>query len=169
MEFRGRTERHYTAKGGYPPLGRFSMGQEHRRATRFTVSMAATLILHDTKNKLVLADPMPGVLVDISLYGARLSVPHIRTGNYHLFYACNDDPHKIIHLEVLDRAEGDRLIIPAHPVWFDHVLSAPAKHFELGLEFLVPPEDPNIARLHAFLATHPTLNNGWLKKLFRLG
>lgn len=107
--------------------------------------------------------------MDISLYGARLSVPHIRTGSYHLFYACNDDPTKVIHLEVIDREEGDRLVIPAHPVWFDHVFSSPAKHFELGLEFLVPPEDPNIARLHAFLAIHPPLEGGWLKKLFRLG
>jgi hypothetical protein len=145
------------------------MGQENRRATRFNVSMAVTLILHDTKNRAVLAGPLPGALVDISLYGARLSVSHIRTGNHHLFYACNDDPYKVIHLELLDRDEDDLLVIPAHPVWFDHVLSAPAKHFELGVEFLIPPEDLIIARLHAFLAIHPSLNSGWLKKLFRLG
>ncbi|HEX9715211.1 MAG TPA: hypothetical protein VGA28_05920 [Desulfurivibrionaceae bacterium] len=145
------------------------MGYEHRRATRFNVSMAVTLILRDIKNGLVLADPMLGDLVDISLYGARLSVPHIRTGNYHLFYTCNDDSAKVIHLEVMDREEGNRLVIPAHPVWFDHVLSGPAKHFELGLEFLLPPEDLNIARLHAFLAVQPSLDNGWLKRLFRLG
>lgn len=144
------------------------MGQENRRATRFNVSKAVTLILRDTKNRLALADPVPGYLVDISLYGARLSVPHIRTGNYHLFYACNDDPAKVIHLEVLDREEGDRLVIPAHPVWFDHVFSAPAKHFELGMEFLLPPEDPNIARLHTFLAVHRTLEGSWLKRIFRL-
>lgn len=131
--------------------------------------MAVSLILHDTKNRLVLADPVPGRLVDISFYGARLSVPHIRTGNYHLFYACNDDPDKIIELEAIDREKGDRLVIPAHPVWFDHVFSAPDKHFELGMEFLVPPEDPNITRLRAFLAVQPSLNNGWLKRLFRLG
>ncbi len=146
------------------------MGQEHRRATRFNVSLAVvTLILRDTKNRLALADPVPGVLKDISLYGARLAVPRIRTGNYHLFYACNDDPSKVIHLEVIDREEADRLVIPAHPVWFDHVLSDPARHFELGMEFLVPPEDPNVARLHAFLAIQPPLKGGWLKELFRLG
>ena len=131
--------------------------------------MAVTLILRDTKNRLVLADPVLGALVDISLYGARLSVPHIRTGDYHLFYACNDDPDKVIHLEVTDREKGDRLVIPAHPVWFDHVFSSPTKHFELGLEFLIPPEDHNIARLHAFLTIHSSLEGGWLKKLFRLG
>lgn len=131
--------------------------------------MAVTLILRDTKNRLVLADPVHGSLVDISLYGARLSVPHIRTGNYHLFYACNDDPAKVIDLEVIDGDQGERLTIPAHPVWFDHVLSGPAKHFELGLEFLIPPEDHNIARLHTFLAIHPSWEGGWLKKLFRLG
>ena len=131
--------------------------------------MAVTLILRDTKHRQVLANPVPGNLVDISLYGARLSVPHIRTGNYHLFYACNDDPDKVIHLEIIDQAEGDRLVIPAHPVWFDHVLSSPTKHFELGMEFLIPPEDPNIARLHAFLALQPSLESSWLKRLFRLG
>ena len=151
-----------------PSQGRICMGQELRRATRFNVSMAVTLILRDTKNRLILADPVLGELVDISLCGARLSVPHIRIGNYHLFYACNDDPNKVIHLEVLDKEEGNRLIIPGHPVWFDHVLSGPARHFELGLEFLVPPEDPNIARLHAFLAVQPPLESTWLKRLFRL-
>lgn len=131
--------------------------------------MAVTLILHDTKNRMVLADPVPGNLVDVSIYGARLSVPHIRTGNYHFFYACNDDPAKIINLEVIDSEEGDRLVIPAHPVWFDHVLSEPTKHFEIGVEFLVPPEDQNIARLQDFLAVQPSSETSWLKKLFRLG
>ncbi len=131
--------------------------------------MGVTLSLRDTKHRLMLANPVSGNLVDISLCGARLSVPHIRTGNYHLFYACNDDPDKVIDLEVIDQEEGGRLIIPAHPVWFDHVLSSPTKHFELGMEFLLPPEDPNIARLHAFLALQPSLQPGWLKKLFRLG
>ncbi|MBU2539407.1 MAG: PilZ domain-containing protein [Proteobacteria bacterium] len=145
------------------------MGQEHRRAKRFNIRMAVTLILHDTKNRVVLADSVPGDLVDISLYGARLSVPHIRTGTYHLFYACNDDPNKIINLEVIDSEEGDRLVIPAHPVWFDHVFSEPTKHFEIGVEFLASPEDPNIARLQAFLALQPSLETSWLKKLFRLG
>ena len=152
---------------GYSP-GRKSMGQEHRRARRFSVSMAVTLILRDTKNRLILADPLPGTLLDISFYGARLSVPHIRTGRYHLFYACNDDSAKVIHLEVIDKHGGDRLVLPAHPVWFDHVLSSPSKHFELGLEFLIPPEDPNITKLHAFLAGQPPLAGGWLKRLFRL-
>ena len=145
------------------------MGQEHRRARRFNVSVAVTLILRDTKHRLNLADPVLGELVDISLYGARLSVSHIHTGSHHLFYACNDDPDKEIHLEVIDGEEGDRLVIPAHPVWFDHVLTSPSRHFELGLEFLIPPEDPNIARLHAFLAVQPPLESGWLKRLFRLG
>jgi hypothetical protein len=145
------------------------MGQEHRRAKRFNVSMAVTLILHDTKNRRILADPVEGYLLDISLYGARLAVPRIRTGNYHFFYACSDDPARVIHLEAIDREEGSRLVIPAHPVWFDHVLSAPSRHFELGMEFLVPPENPDLARLHAFLAVQPSLGTGWLKRLFRLG
>jgi len=145
------------------------MGQEHRRAKRFNVSMAVTLILRDTRNRLTLAEPVPGNLVDFSLYGARLSVLHIRTGSHHLFYACSDDQAKVIHLEMIDREKGDRLVIPSRPVWFDHVLSGPGKHFELGLEFLVPPEDPNIARLHASLAIQPSLSSNWLKNLFRLG
>ncbi|MBU1405973.1 MAG: PilZ domain-containing protein [Proteobacteria bacterium] len=144
------------------------MGQEHRRARRFNVSMAVTLILRDTKNRLSLADPLSGTLLDISLYGARLSVPHIRTGRYHLFYACKDDQAKIIQLELIDKPGEDRLVLPAHPVWFDHVLSSPSKHFELGLEFLAPPEDPNIAKLHAFLAGQPPVAGNWLKGLFRL-
>lgn len=130
--------------------------------------MAVTLILRDSKSGLVLADPVQGDLLDISRHGTRLSLPHIRIGSYHLFYACSDDPAKVIHLEVLDGEEGERLIIPAHPVWFDHIFSGPAKHFELGLEFVVPPEDSNIIRLHAYLASHHPQEGSWLKKLFRL-
>ena len=148
--------------------GRIGMGQEHRRARRFNVSMAVTLILRDTKNRLILVDPLPGTLLDISFYGARLSVPHIRTGRYHLFYACSDDQDKVIQLEVIDKHVGERLVLPAHPVWFDHVFSSPSKHFEIGLEFLVPPEDPNITKLHAFLADQTPMAGGWLKRLFRL-
>lgn len=131
--------------------------------------MAVTLILRDTKTSLALGEPVPGDLMDISLYGARLSVTHVRTGKHHLFYACSDDPAKVIHLEVIDGEGEEKLVIPAHPVWFDHVLSAPTRHFELGMEFLVPPEDQNIARLHAFLALQPGLEGNWLKRLFRLG
>lgn len=153
------------------PLGSICMGRENRRARRFNLSIAVTLVLHDTKHRVVLGNPVRGKLIDISLYGARLSIPHIRTGNNHLFYACNDDPAKVIHLEVLDRNEGDMLIVPAHPIWFDHVFADPAsKHFEIGVEFLAPPEDPNITRLHAFIALQPAgLQGGWLKKLLRLG
>lgn len=132
--------------------------------------MAVTLILRDTKNRLDLADPVPGDLLDISLYGARLSVPHIRTGNHHLFYTCSDDSAKVIHLEIIDGAEEDRLVIPARPVWFDHILSEPTRHFEIGMEFLVPPEDSNIARLHVFHAEQKSAGEGgWLKRLIRLG
>ena len=144
------------------------MGQEQRREKRFKVSMAVTLILRDTKNMLVLAAPVSGKLVDISRRGARLSIPQIRAGNHHLFYACSDDSAKIIHLEVVDREKGEKLVIPAHPVWFNHVLSGSTKHFELGLEFLVPPKDPKIARLHAFLFSRPPREGGWLKRLFLL-
>lgn len=145
------------------------MIHEHRRSTRFNVNLPVTLILRDSKSGLVLADPGQGIMMDISRHGTRLSLPHIRTGSYHLFYACSDDPAKVIHLEVIDGEEGERLIIPAHPVWFDHIFSGPAKHFELGLKFLVPPEDSNITRLHACLAGRQPREGGWLKRLFRLG
>jgi hypothetical protein len=151
-------------------LARSCLGKKNRRAKRFKVNQEITIVLHDTRRKLFLADPVLGNLVDISLYGARLSIPSICAGNCHLFYTCNDDPAKIIHLEVTDGEEGERLVIPANPVWFDHVVSGPARHFEIGMEFLVPPEDPNIARLHAFLALRfPCLKkSSWLKRFFRL-
>jgi hypothetical protein len=144
------------------------MSQEQRREKRLEVSMAVTLILRDKKNMLVLAAPVSGKLVDISRRGARRSIPQIRVGSHHLFYACSDDSAKIIHLEVVDREKGEKLVIPAHPVWFNHILSGAAKHFELGLEFLIPPKDPRIVRLHAFLFGRPPREGGWLKRLFRL-
>ena len=151
------------------PLGLICMSQENRRSTRVRVSMPVTLILRDTKSERILADPVQGNLMDLSRHGTRLSLPHIRTGNYHLFYACSDDPAKVIQLEIIDGEEEERLIIPAHPVWFDHIFSGPDKHFELGLEFLVPPEDSNLIKLHAFLAIHYPQEGGWLMRFFRLG
>jgi hypothetical protein len=152
-------------------LGRSCIGKKNRRAKRTKVNLEITIVLRDTRKKLLLADPILGNLIDISLYGARLSVPSICAGSCHLFYACNDDPANIIHLEVRDSDKGEQLVIPANPVWFDHVISGTARHFEIGMEFLVPPEDQNIARLHAFLALRfPELKEGgWLKRFFRLG
>lgn len=145
------------------------MEQEHRRAPRFSVSMAVTLSLRDTKNNLVLADPFPGELKDVSLYGVRLSIPHIRIGKYHLFYACSDDSNKVIQIETIYKAGTTTIVIPAHPIWFDQIFSEPVGHFDLGMEFLVPPEDQNIVGLHTTLGLPSSQKGGWLKKLLRLG
>ncbi|OGQ87208.1 MAG: hypothetical protein A2512_09470 [Deltaproteobacteria bacterium RIFOXYD12_FULL_56_24] len=128
--------------------------------------MAVTLTLRDSKSGLALADPVQGMMVDSSRHGTRLSIHHIHTGSYHLFYDCSDDPAKVIHLEIIDGEEGEKLIIPVQPVWFDHVFSGPVKHFELGLKFLVPPDDFNVIRLQAYLASLHPREGGWLKRFF---
>jgi len=118
---------------------------------------------------MVLAEPAPGNLLDISLHGARLSVPRIQLGDYHIFYACSDDPDKIIQLEARDQERGEMLVVPARPVWFNYVVSEAGNHFELGVKFPGSPENRDMVRLRALFSGKPAASvGGWLKKLFRL-
>ncbi|MGV1098969.1 hypothetical protein ACUUL3_06100 [Thiovibrio sp. JS02] len=143
------------------------MGKEARRAPRIAASLAVTLILRETEGSQVIAEPIMGSLVDMSTYGVRVTVNRIRAGKYHLFYSFNDEESRVINLEVIDPEEMVKLVIPMHPVWFDHILSEPCRPFHLGLEFLVPPDNGQVARLHQLLAAQQKSESGWLKRLLK--
>ncbi len=118
------------------------MVKENRRSPRFKSSLPVTLLLRDNSSGVSLTDPLVGHLEDISAHGLRLSVPHIRIGNYHLFYTFTDNQRQTIYLEIrVADLSVPPVCIPARPVWFDHILSGTARPFQIGMEFLLPDDE----------------------------
>jgi hypothetical protein len=146
---------------------------ELRRAPRYSASLAVTILPRDAKSDHVVADPVVGRIVDLSLYGARLSVPRINSGACHLFYSFNDNPDRVLVLEILENDSAAGIVIPAHPVWFDHILSEPSRPFLLGMEFLIPPDSIPVRRLQELLVRERRAageaRSGWLQRLFGAG
>lgn len=142
------------------------MGKEHRRSVRLKSSLPIRLLLRDNGSGSNLAEPLAGHIDDISVHGVRLTVPHIRIDKYHLFYAFVDNEAQSLLLEI---AAADRdsppIVIPARPVWFDHILSEPTRPFQLGMEFLVDSDDAQIERLGDLLGHHER-QDSWWHKLF---
>lgn len=141
------------------------MSKEQRRSQRVTISLTVRIMLRDNKSGSNLAEAV-GRVDDISRHGLRLTVPQIKAGSFHLFYAFNDNETRTLHLEIqAEEAEGRRWEIPARPVWFDHLLSEPGKPFQLGMEFLCQPEDEAVEWLNRLVATRKR-RQSWLGRLF---
>lgn len=147
------------------------MSSEHRRAKRINGDLLPiTVVLRDGKDGPILAGPVVGFINDVSVYGVRFTVPLIRIGAYHLFYACHDNPSLVIHIEMDDNPDecDKRLSIPVRPVWFDRILhdEDQFKPFQLGAEFLVDPENDLIKKMGKILAGRKKEKGGWLSKIF---
>ncbi len=145
------------------------MGREQRRAQRHEVSLPISLVLKDVKEDIVIAEPIMASVNDMSTYGLRITVPRIRVGNYHLFYSFNDNDTRQIQVEVVDPERAEKITIPAHPIWFDHIIAEHTKPFQVGLEFLIAPNSEEILRLHAIVKSIAKPSGGWFKKFFGLG
>ncbi|HSR36699.1 MAG TPA: PilZ domain-containing protein [Desulfurivibrionaceae bacterium] len=142
------------------------MGKENRRSQRFRSNLPVTLLLRDNGSGASLTDPLHGQINDLSAHGVRLTVPHIRIGNHHLFYTFTDNQRQTIYLEIrVADLSVPPLCIPARPVWFDHILSEAAQPFQLGMEFLLPVDDEQIRRLKALLASKAG-EGSWWQRLF---
>lgn len=142
------------------------MGKENRRSPRFKSRLPVTLLLRDNGSGMSLADPLAGHLEDLSAHGVRLTVPHIRIGNHHLFYTFTDNPRQTIYLEIrVADLSVPPLCIPARPIWFDHILSEPAQPFQLGMEFLLSADDEQIRQLKAMLAQKARAGSWWHRLL----
>jgi len=142
------------------------MGKENRRSPRFKSDLPVTLLLRDNGSGTSLTGPLVGHIEDLSAHGVRLTVPHIRIDNYHLFYAFADNQRQTIYLEInVPDLSVPPLCIPARPVWFDHILSEASQPFQLGLEFLLPAEDQQIRRLRGILAARARENSWWHRLL----
>ena len=117
----------------------------------------------------VVSGPSNGVLLDVSLYGAGLYVEQIRIDSFHFFYAPQDNPAHVLHLEVQPSAEEEwePLSIPVRPVRLDRFLDDEfaAKPFHLGVEFMLDPTDEQVRALHR-LVVERSRRKGWWRKLF---
>ncbi|MEW6502319.1 MAG: PilZ domain-containing protein [Thermodesulfobacteriota bacterium] len=145
------------------------MGKENRRSPRYKSNLPVALLLRDNGSGTTLADSVNGAIEDISAHGVRLTVPHIRVANYHLFYTFTDNQRQTIYLEIrLPDLIVPPLCIPARPIWFDHILSDPAQPFQLGMEFLLPADDQQIRRLREMLAQRSRGGSSWWQRLLGL-
>jgi len=143
------------------------MDQDLRRAPRVNTSLPVTLLLRETGKNQAIAEPIAASLTDMSIYGIRITVPHIRFGDLHLFYSFNEEASRVITLEVADGEEKTLLVIPVHPVWYDQILSEPSRPFLLGMEFLVQSDHPQVSRLDEIVRKQQPAA-GWLKRLFQI-
>lgn len=148
------------------------MDKELRRAPRVNAAQAVNILLRDGEGNREIAEPVMGTLYDVSTHGARITVSRINSGACHLFYSFNDTVSRVLVLEILEN-ETSTLQIPMRPVWFDHDFSDPSRPFQLGLEFLLPPDSEAIRRLCQLLEIEqPFLGQslgGWLRKFFSGG
>lgn len=146
------------------------MDKELRRAPRINASLAVTILPRDADSDQDIAEPVMGRVNDVSTYGVRITVPRINSGSCHLFYSFNDNPSRVLVLEILENGVTEKIHIPMHPVWFDHVLSEPSRPFQLGMEFLVPPDNAAVRRLQELLKIEKRASGqgqgSWLKRLF---
>lgn len=142
------------------------MGTEQRRAPRTAITMTLTLKPRDSDTGQWLEVPVEATMVDMSVYGARLRLPHIQSGSLHLFYDFNDHPFRHLEMEIFDQERNARFIIAAHPVWFTRIDSLEGRPFELGMQFLIGPHDPGILRLKALSRRRSGGMGGWMRELF---
>lgn len=146
------------------------MSSEHRRAKRINGDLLPiTVVLRAGKEGAILAGPVAGFINDVSRYGIRFTVPLIRIGAHHLFYACHDNPSLVIHIEMDNPDEpGKNFSIPVRPVWFDRILHEEDefKPFQLGAEFLADSENDQVRKFEKILAGRKKTGSGWLSKIF---
>ena len=146
------------------------MGQEQRRSPRIEVSLPVRVVVHDQAEDRILATG-EGRINDISRHGLRLTLLQPKIGGWHIFYHFHDreegDPH-LLFLEVQDRdGKAPDFRLPVQPVWFDRLLSLPAKPFQLGMEFRREPPREVIDWLNRLLQNQPGQKaDGWLARLF---
>lgn len=137
------------------------MSKEQRRSQRVEITLPVRIMLRDNRSGHNLAETS-GRIDDISRHGLRLTTPQIKAGSFHLFYAFTENETQTLYLEIqAEEAEGRRWELSARPVWFDRLLGAPGKPFQLGLEFLCEPEDEAVEWLNRLVATRKRRQSWW--------
>ena len=143
------------------------MAKKKRETARATGDLTVSLALRDYNSGKPLADPLPGRLDNISVSGASLSVNHIRTGGYHLFYAAKETPKPILYLESKPSENSDESFsIPVHPVWFNCEGVEAATTFKMGVEFMENSDNEKVRVLLKKTCGSYNPNSNWLHNLF---
>lgn len=138
------------------------MVEEKRRAPRTEVEMPIALILRDEKQGTVLVGPVQGMLTALSSYGAGLMLNKICIEGKHLFYAPQDDPSKILFLEI-EQEENTALSIPVYPVWFNCDEEDEDNPFQMGIEFMLESGSEGMKALNKMLRHKKKEGKSWWK------
>jgi hypothetical protein len=143
------------------------MVQEKRHAERIKIQLPVSLLLVDGKTGTVLAGPVEGEAKNFSPIGLALSLANIRIDNYHLFFACQDNPSHILKIGFTVSGDQETAIsIPARPVWYDRDKESSEKKALLGVKFLLKPKDKVIKKLTNELSATGKAASSWWKKIF---
>lgn len=143
------------------------MAKKRRETARAAGDLTVSLTLRDYNSGNPLANSLPGELDDISVSGASLSVNHIRTGGYHLFYAAKDTKNPILYLESKPSDGCDESFsIPVQPVWFNCEGVEARTTFKMGVEFMENADSEKVRTLLKKACGSYNPSSNWLKNFF---
>lgn len=140
---------------------------DKRREDRFGAELSVAMVLRRRGEDGILCEPLSAEIVDISKYGARLFMDHVRVDVFHLFYTPRDQANCALFLETTS-AGSETFSVPVWPTWFDRLLlDNDAKPFQMGVEFLLHPHDEQVDKLLKLARKQPYPSRGLLER-FRL-
>ena len=143
------------------------MALDKRRVERIKTRLPVTVLLLDEKTDTVVAGPIEGEARNFSPMGISLSLANIMIDSYHLFYACQDTPSRILKIGFkLPENLEVTIEVPARPIWYDRDKKSPGKRALLGVEFLLSPKDKIIKKLTKELFAAGKAPSSWWKKFF---
>ena len=143
------------------------MAKKKRETIRAAGDLTVSLILRDYNSGNPLADSLPGQLDNISAAGASLSVNHIRTGGYHLFYTANETKNPMLYLESIPSEDSDESFsIPVHPIWFNCEGVEAGTTFKMGVEFMKNADNEKLRTLLKKACGSYDPDAGWMKNFF---
>ena len=143
------------------------MTLDKRRAERIKTRLPVSVLLLHEKTEAVLAGPVEGEARNFSPMGLSLSLANIMIDNYHLFFACQDTPPRILKIGFTLPEDPEVTIgVPARPIWYDRDKKSPGKRALLGVEFLLPPRDKVIKKLAKELFAAGKAPSSWWEKIF---
>lgn len=146
------------------------MGREKRRSLRIEISLPIRLMVRGGEEDAILAMG-DGRISDISRHGLRLTAPQAKIGQWHLFYSFHQGAEEDLRLEACSNCESAEDLpdfrLPMRPVWFDRLLTHPDKPFQLGMEFLAPPQQEVIDWLNQQMEAleHQQIDKGLWSRL----
>ncbi len=140
---------------------------DKRREDRFGADLSVAMVLRRRGEDGIVCEPLAAEIVDISKYGARLFMDHIRVDVFHLFYTPRDQANCALFLEGVP-ALAESFSVPVWPTWFDRLLlEDDVKPFQMGVEFLLHPHDEQVDKLLKLASKQPCCSRGLLER-FRL-